>query len=456
MRASASIYVLLLLASVLLATPTARAQDAPAETLLSVQGMRADISWLAAKLEALHPVPYRWVQADTVAARARRAQASITEPMTSRAFYAHIAPFVGVLNDGHTRLSYPSDVLSEYEDNEGRFFPIQVHVDGDRLFVRKDLTDWPVVAEGQEIKAIQGLSAPTILKRLRTFSSAASPRYGDRLLENRFSEWFYLAYGAGEPFYAQIDDTTYRYDGVSLNTVKRSRMFKEAFTYERVSTQTGVLTMNTFSLTPGKFERQLDDVFNTIERDQISHLIVDVRRNRGGYVSNVETLVDRLARDPYRTFDRVEVKRSDERDAEITAWVRNNPMKIFVPYFRTPKGMIHVERRPSRKPQRRRAHFSGTLTVLTGSETYSSGVVFAAVVKDYRLGSIIGEETGGQANTFGDYARLTLPNSGLPVRVSTAYYVRPNGDESPGGVQPDLFTPEAQALEKALALSETP
>lgn len=81
--------------------------------------------------------------------------------------------------------------------------------------------------------------------------------------------------------------------------------------------------------------------------------------------------------------------------------------------------------------------FSDNIYVLTSSKTFSSASVFAATIKDYNIGQLIGEETGGLATHFGDLYEFKLPKSDLIAFVSHKYFIRPNGLDTHRGVVPD-------------------
>src|SRR6185436_839934 len=45
-------------------------------------------------------------------------------------------------------------------------------------------------------------------------------------------------------------------------------------------------------------------------------------------------------------------------------------------------------------------------------------------LEDYTEAIFVGEPTGGKINSYGDSRRITLPNSGITVRVSTLWHQR--------------------------------
>ena len=67
---------------------------------------------------------------------------------------------------------------------------------------------------------------------------------------------------------------------------------------------------------------------------------------------------------------------------------------------------------------------------------------FAATVKDYRLGTLVGEETGGLATCYGDIYPFDLPRTKIAVGVSHSRFVRPSGEDDGRGVVPDFEVKE--------------
>ena len=64
----------------------------------------------------------------------------------------------------------------------------------------------------------------------------------------------------------------------------------------------------------------------------------------------------------------------------------------------------------------------GKLFVITGRSTWSAAQFLVNNLEDYTEAIFVGEPTGGKRNSYGDSRRITLPNSGLTVRVSTLWW----------------------------------
>ena len=94
--------------------------------------------------------------------------------------------------------------------------------------------------------------------------------------------------------------------------------------------------------------------------------------------------------------------------------------------------------------------FSGRMCVLIGPQTFSSATDFADAIKTYHLGTLIGEETGGRPNGFGEAYIFRLPRSQLAVSVSSALFVRASGDTTDHrGVVPDVVVAPTDADRRA-------
>ncbi len=100
----------------------------------------------------------------------------------------------------------------------------------------------------------------------------------------------------------------------------------------------------------------------------------------------------------------------------------------------------------------------GTLRVLIGASTYSSGMMNAYQLRAEVHARLYGEPTGGKPNSYGELRSFTLPRSGLEVYHSTKYF-RPFETDAPA-VEPDVRVPLTSAdhfagvdpvLERALA-----
>lgn len=108
----------------------------------------------------------------------------------------------------------------------------------------------------------------------------------------------------------------------------------------------------------------------------------------------------------------------------VFAFVDANPVDRFVLDLRLNRGGNRYLNRPlllgiikSNKIDQR-----GKLFAIIGRSTWSAAQMLVNELEKYTNTIFVGEPTGGKVNSYGDSRRITLPNSGLTVRVSTLWW----------------------------------
>ena len=193
-----------------------------------------------------------------------------------------------------------------------------------------------------------------------------------------------------------------------------------------------------------QYEAFFAEVFAEIRKNNIQGLIIDLRKNGGGYSGTGDSLIRYFARGPFRQYERV-AKRLTPQAVAFYNSVGIDYMSYLKEGYDTssltldPNGLptqrdFTVEARfvdPVEEPLR----FAGPVYVIIGRGTYSSAMLFASTVRYYGLATLIGEETWAfcrERQHCGDVVIISLPHSQLTVQVSTAVFTvtRADGEES--------------------------
>ena len=217
----------------------------------------------------------------------------------------------------------------------------------------------------------------------------------------------------------------------------------------------GVLDLPSFWLTPNEqdeareleeFSDFFEESFKRFSDKGVTRLVIDLRNNSGGNSSVGDALTAYITDEPYRMFASSEVKVSQQL---IDWWER---VGMETPEdFSERIGEKVVETFSLESPPPIPLRFEGEVFVLTSQGTASSAMDFAAVVKDFQIGTIVGEETGDLPTHVGDSIIFTLPTTGLELRVSHKYFVRPGDFDDGRGVLPDCEVEASQALQAVLS-----
>lgn len=231
------------------------------------------------------------------------------------------------------------------------------------------------------------------------------------------------------------------------------------FEYKTLSDNIGYFSYNLMRNDPSKpFDKFLEDVFRDLDTKQRKGLIVDLRNNGGGSDEFVYELLKYITNRPFRSCSKYYRKVSREYRDQFRSntplflrWATYPPavwlgalctdeLKIFTA---TEGDFLERHFEPKEHTVGSK-YYKGKVCFLIGTVTFSSAVELADAVKTYHLATLIGGETGGIPTSFGDRIEFTLPNTGLTASVSSARFVRADGNElSCDGVLPDIEIQES-------------
>ncbi|MEM6292528.1 MAG: S41 family peptidase [Myxococcota bacterium] len=193
------------------------------------------------------------------------------------------------------------------------------------------------------------------------------------------------------------------------------------------------------------FQKAFERMFATLAQNPPRGIVVDVRGNDGGSTTVGDQLLAYLTKTPYRMMAQKHWRVS----AAMQARIRQHGGG-FENYLAASVGstlpMEVSELPPSGAP----FAYTGPVVFLADHRTRSAAMMMLDAVKTYRLGLIIGEAPASPPNYFGEVYSYTASHTGFRVSISTAAFVRANGNASDGsGVAPDL--PVATTLEDRVA-----
>jgi hypothetical protein len=212
---------------------------------------------------------------------------------------------------------------------------------------------------------------------------------------------------------------------------------------------TCLMVVNSFGMPDelGKYTKKFQETFKAIKDKGVTNLVIDVRENRGGCGFIGDELLNYLANKPFRQIESVE-QRIDPSFFELCERYGLNINKMMLDEYGIDlqvlkskgdykPGAIVTGQVPFKNPHKPSDRFKGSIYLLIAYPTFSSGSNFAAAVKYYKIATLIGQETDGQNDHYGQVVPIQLPNSQLDGQVSTAHFVTVGGMQDKGGVKPD-------------------
>jgi C-terminal processing protease CtpA/Prc len=164
-----------------------------------------------------------------------------------------------------------------------------------------------------------------------------------------------------------------------------------------------------------------------------------LRRNGGGDSRVNDELFAYVTSKPYAQFGKMRVRTSARLRREY-GWFRYASIywiAAFMPAGRITELPIGLARAPRATPLR----YDGPVYFLIGPGTFSSALACAVAVRDFGLGTLVGEATGEPAMTTGEVYSFVLPHSMLGTQLTTKTWMPPKPHPPGEGIRPDIIAP---------------
>lgn len=377
-----------------------------------------------------------------------------------------LAPLVDKIRCGHTSLKSSKAYTKWAARRKFNSFPLHLKIWKDSMVVagslnRKD----SIIKKGSIIKSINGVSSDNIIDSMLGYMpedgyafnfshirmSANFPYFHRNIFG--LSDKYKVDYldSAGESRTAEIpllrlDDTTKKEK--PLRATKQPKL-KRKEKIQRIrnlridsSGQYAILSIHSFqkaNLKPFFYKS-----FRKLRKEKTDNLIIDLRANGGGRVSNSTDLIKYLIRKPFRIADSVYAKAKDLRP--YTQYIKGrwlNNLAMWSMARRKADGRYHITimERKKFRPHKRNG-FRGNVYILINGPTFSASSLVCNAVKGQEGTWLIGEETGGgwHGNSGIIIPDIKLPQTGIRVRLPLYRVVQYNHVPKNGmGVPPDIY-----------------
>lgn len=423
--------------------PKVASAQSPAENpgrIFTAEELRADLRALLTNYEQIHPNLYAYVGKKEIEQQVQNIEKKL-RPMTRLEFARLVVPFSAAFRDGHTGLNYPMEEWNAYTQTS-RLLPIGVSVEQERLFVKVDFSENPIPA-GTEIISLNGMPAPALLAKLKESASGELEHFRLNRVSDNFRRLLWSVTGMEAPYTLVLKEANGQRRTVEIKGNPVSELIPALRAYQlkvagsrqdyalslRPEQSTAILHVNAMN-NPDKFKSFLDSAFTVIRDRKIANLLLDFRQNGGGNSGLGDELLRYLTDKPIRQVERVEIK--------ISPIVRERGM---VTASAGDDGQRLSYTQEAKKPAPLRdstLFFRGKVFLLTSHYTFSSANMFATAFKCYRIGTIVGQETGGVTIAYGDLIDFALPNTGLQAFCSCKVFVHPCAEPKLQGVRPDV------------------
>lgn len=373
-------------------------------------------------------------------------------------FYKVIAKVTGFEGSCHNYTDLPNHA-SYYLTQEPEYLPITLkNIDGRLLQDSRD-SRIPLAAE---IISINGIPAKEMISRFSQyyFSDGFSMPYREATgFDRGMLDKFYIEFGTHQQYIIRYQWNGQTHEvtlpGISLEAFKKlqesrhslildKKLMAEKYSFTKEDDDTYRLSVRGFDFATGKedpaykkFSVFLDQMMDTLEREKIGNLIIDLRGNTGGTGALYEKVFTYLTPIPFRDshyaytwFNEVPL----EEKLVITPLFLSNGVKdkqginayLKQLYPKQIQGKYYWadDKNPSILPNERT--FKGQLYLLTDQRVASAASHLASLIKSYTNAIVIGKETVGGYYEHNGHLPLVyeLPNTGIQTGFSIVHVIQ--------------------------------
>nr|WP_315034762.1 S41 family peptidase [uncultured Chryseobacterium sp.] len=372
-------------------------------------------------------------------------------------FYKIITKLTDFEGSCHNFTNLPNHA-SYYLTQKSEYLPITLkNIDGHLLQNSKNI----VIPLAAEILSINGIPAKEIISRLSVYYSSdgfSMPYKQTAGFEKGMLDKFYVEFGTHRKYdivyqlNGKIHQTTL--SGLSLENQKKlqesryslssKKVFSEKYNLDKIDENMYRLSIRSFDFATGaedpaykKFSDFLDHMMNTLEKEKITDLIIDLRGNPGGTGELYEKVFTYLTQRPFRDSQYAYSKFNEVPMAErlvITPLFLSNGVKdktglnIYLKeqYPKGSQGKFYWSDDKNQLIAPNEKIFKGQLYLFVDENVASAGSHLASLIKSYTNAIVIGKETvGGYYEHNGHFPLLyELPNTGLQTGFSIVHVIQ--------------------------------
>jgi len=414
----------------------------------------ADIDSLVYTISEVHPNMYASCKQIEFMESVLKAKRNLPDSLSVADFYGRIATSVAMIGDAHTRLWFPYQIL---KDSTLLWLPLSLDIDSnDSAMTVNGCVDGKIPI-GAKLISLNGHGYKEMIENMLRYESGERAFYRLDRLKYDYPGLMKVLYQA--PEYA----IKYKYGGkIAETTLKamtypdaKSRMSKLITNNPKIpqgdysfhildGKSIAVMDFNSF-INEERFKSFADSMFTILKDKRIKNLIIDIRNNGGGNSSVGDTLFQYISPVPYQQFGKALFRVSPTSIRLMRHAWSIIPEEQYS--FYDDENLIPLHKNPLR--------YNGKVYLLISHTTFSSAGSFSWAFKYFKMGTVVGEESGGMNICFGEMLSYELPNSKLQCGISCKRFTQYGAKENDiHGTLPDYKVPQEKALDYTLKLIE--
>lgn len=430
--------------------------------------LKEDAEILKKVLEANHPSLHWYTPKLQLDSAFENMINGINDSLNEIEFRNKIAPWVALIKCGHTTALYSKQFIKQLPPYRYPRFPLQIKFWEDSAVVLSNgyFKD-SIIQRGTILQTINNkpisFYRDHLFKQIATDGNAINHQY--QTLSSSFPDRFKQVFGVDSTYLIGYINEAGKTDTISLGnfalvprdtginrarpTIRQTTLSKRQLRLLSIRslsidtvTSSAYIRLTTFS--KGNLKTFFRRSFKKLKKEKIEHLILDLRENGGGRISNSIALTKYLKQTPFKIADSVvAISRKFKYGKYIqSSWLYWLVMNIGA--SKASDGSIHYKRFEQHYYQpKERLAFKGNTYLVQGGYTFSAATMVVGALKGQENILVVGEESGGgqYGNSAMHIPAITLPNTKLRIRLPLYRMVINQNIPKGRGIEPDIKIP---------------
>lgn len=393
---------------------------------------REDLDQLGLTIVKVHPNALKFISQEELNQLIDNKKGQITNETTFAEFSWMCSEIVASINCSHSNTNWfwQENQMLPIENR----FPLQTRLINNKLYVIDPLSNTEKVSVKDEIVSINGVDIEHLISTI--FSHISSQGLINTSKRHEFNMWStgMIAYGLGLPDVYSIKmkgkpdaillDPTPKHNDPNRTRSQEYCGGDLCFKFLDTGKKIGSLTISSFNYYEWNnltvFQKFIDNAISELRNNKSDHLVVDLRGNGGGSPESSIHLLKYLISEPFHYSSKVEYPGKLEKSSGE--------------YVQTPF----------------KYGYRGKLYFLIDGKGNSTTGHFMSIVKDRKLGTIIGEELGSNQFCSADRKRCRLSQTKLQYNLAINTHIS-SATQFPDevGILPDHYV--TQSIEDYIA-----
>jgi hypothetical protein len=441
----------------------------------SLSAVQKDYQVFRKTLERYHPSLYWYTSKDSMNLFFDRGYSQLKDSMTEPEFKKTLSYVMAAIGCGHSSVKSSKGLIA-YLDTAKHLplFPLNVKLLKDTVVANGSLNRADtVIYSGTRLLSINNLPIEKIVDSLIKFVSTDghNKTHQRQWLSNpgNFASLYSLVFGIDtvynveyvdksgrtntlrtKPYIAALDSFQKKKPAVvdqplhRLTKKDKKEQKLNRIRLMQIDTVGHTASLRLTSFSDGyKLKPYFKSVVRELEKDKIENLIIDLRSNGGGNLTNSILLARYISNEKFKVADSVyAITRRFPFSSPIEKFWQYKISMLSVTHLKK-DGLYHFTYFEKHwfKPKRRH-HFNRNTYLITGGNSFSATSIFANLLVKQENVTLVGEETGGGSygNSGFMIPDVILPNTKVEFRLPLFRMVMDkNAPKTGRGVQPEIY-----------------